>query len=255
MKIARLALLLAALLVWVALPADAVQVETWTGHYPLTAGGRISVENVQGSLWVEAWDQTEVQLTVIKTGLGPGARLGDVEIVVQPSPDWLQVNTRHGSSGDEDSAVRVDFRLRVPRQVQLEGLHTVNGDILVRNVEGSVEARTLNGHISQDGVSGSLRARTLNGNVSVALRALPDPSGALELESINGDVTLLLPPQADADLELSTVAGRIENQTPFAARVVAGDTAARAHLGRGGVAVRLRTIRGNIRVAERDDLL
>jgi hypothetical protein len=248
-------LLFAALMALLALPATASRVDSWTSHYPLAPGGRVSVENVQGSIMVEAWDRAQVQLTVIKKAPGLGAALDDVQIVVQPSPGWLRVQTLYAGGSDEEDPVTVDFRLRVPRQAQLEGLRTVNGNIVVRQVEGSVEARTLNGHIKETGVAGSLTARTLNGNISVSLRDLPEAPGSLQLESINGHVTLLLPPEADADLDLSTVAGRIENQAPFTARAVPGENSARARLGRGGVQVRLRTVRGNIRVAERDDLL
>jgi hypothetical protein len=215
-------LCLGALLALVALPATARQVETWTGHYPLAPSGQIAIKNVQGSILVEAWDRAQVQLTVIKTASGSGAALNDVEIAVRPAPNSLRVQTLYTGSATQTDAVEVDFRLRVPRQARLQGLHTVNGNIIVRNVEGPVEARTLNGHIKETGGAGSLAARTLNGNVIVALRSLPEAPGSLQLESINGNVTLLLPPEADADLELSTVAGRIENQTPFSARAVSG---------------------------------
>ena len=225
------------------------------GHYPLAPGGQVSIENVQGSILVEAWNRAQVQLTVTKTASGSGATLDDVQIAVQSSPNSLRVQTLYPAGANQTDAVEVDFRLRVPRQAQLQGLYTVNGNIVVRDVEGPVEARTLNGHIKETGVAGSLTARTLNGNVSVALRSLPEAPGSLQLESINGDVTLLLPPEADADLVLSTVAGRIESQGPFSARVVSGHNSARARLGHGGVHVRLRTIRGDIRVAERDALL
>lgn len=255
MKSTRSMLCLGCLLALVTLPATAGQVETWTGYYPLAPGGQIAIKNVQGSILVEAWDRDQVQLTVIKSASGSGAAFHDVEIAVQPSPNSLQVQTLYRGSATDTNAVEVDFRLRVPRQAQLQGLHTVNGDIIVRDVEGPVEARTLNGHIKQTGGAESLAARTLNGNVSVALRSLPEASGSLELESINGNVTLLLPPEADADLELSTVAGQIQSQTPFSAGAVSGQNSARARLGRGGVHIRLRTIRGDIRVAERDDLL
>jgi hypothetical protein len=236
------------------LPATATQTEQWTTDYPLPPGGRVSVANVQGSIWVEGWDRAEVELTVKKSAQGAGARLADVEIIVEPRADSLEVETYYG--GGTDEPVTVDYCLRVPRQVRLEGLRTVNGDITVRNVEGFVEAQTLNGNVKQTGVAGSIRAHTVNGSVHVALRALPEAAGGLQLETINGDLRLLLPAAADADLELSTVAGRIESDLLAPTRALAGDTSStRARLGRGGVNIRLRTIRGNIEVAENNDLL
>lgn len=249
--------LIAVTLLWAAVtawPAAASHADYWTGRYLLNAGGRISVDNVQGSILVEAWDRAEVELTIVKTATDAGrASLDNVDVSIEPQRDWLRIQTVYPGSPEE--AVVVDYRLRVPRQVHLEGLHTVNGDIVVRGIEGSLEARTLNGNIEECGSSGAVTARTLNGNVQVALRALPDDTAALTLESINGNVQLLLPADAGADLDMSTVAGRLESRLPFTARAVQGDNAARARLNRGGVSVRLRTIRGDIRVAEAEDTL
>jgi len=237
-----------------ALPATAKQTERWTTSYPLPAGSRLSVDNVQGSIWVEGWDRAEVELTVKKSAEGASARLSDVEIIVESQDDSLGVETRY--SGNSDEPVAVDYCLRVPRQVHLDGLRTVNGDITVRNVEGFIDAQTLNGNVKQTGVAGSVLAHTVNGSIDVALRALPEVPESVQLETINGDLRLLLPAAANAELELSTVAGRIVSNLPMPARVLAGDSSsARARLGRGGVNIRLRTIRGNIKVTESGDLL
>jgi len=254
MRIARVPWLgLIVTLALVALPAGATSIETWSANYPLEAGGVVSVANVQGSIAVEAWDRAEVELTVSKTTEGHRESLASVEIEVRSTPDRFQVQTVY--PGEMDEPVAVDYRLRVPRQVRLEELRTVNGNIVVRNVEGSVEARTLNGHIEQTGVAGNVSARSVNGSVSVALRSLPEPGGAVQLETINGDLQLLLPSSADVDLELSTVAGRIETTFLLEARYVLGDTSVRARLGRGSVAARMRTVRGNIFLGRYEDLL
>ncbi|MFQ5663116.1 MAG: DUF4097 domain-containing protein [Terriglobia bacterium] len=227
--------------------------EIWTMCYPLPAGGRVTVVNVQGSIRVEGWDRSEVELTVGKSVAGVDGRLAGVNIEVERGADWLRVRTLYPEESVEP--VRVDYYLRVPRQVRLEGLHTVNGDIRVRNLEGRVEARTLNGDIEQRGIAGSVVARTLNGSIRVALRALPEPDGELRLETVNGDLNLLLPAEPNAELEASTVAGRIYSDFFSVAGGPGGDTALRTQLGRGGLRVRLRTIRGNIRVAQTEDVL
>ncbi len=237
-----------------ALPATAKQTERWTNEYPLSAGGRLSVDNVQGSIWVEGWDRAEVELTVKKSAEGARARLSDAEVIVESQRDSLAVETRY--TGNSEEPVAVDYCLRVPRQVRLDGLRTVNGDITVRNVEGFIDAQTLNGNVKQTGVAGSVLAHTVNGSIDVVVRALPEAPGELQLETINGDLRLLLPAAANAELELSTVAGRIVSDLPAPARVLAGDTSsARARLGRGGVKIRLRTIRGNIEITESEDVL
>lgn len=233
--------------------ALAFEQQVLSAHYPLPAGGSISVENVEGAIRVEGWDRAEVEVTITKTALGSGSRADDVRIVVESAERAIAFVTLYPS--DSGEPVRVDYRLRVPRQVRLARLETLEGDIVVHDVEGGVNARSLNGNILQTAVAGRVAARTINGNIAVSLRALPDGRAPLSLEAVNGNLELLLPPEPNAELELNTVAGRIESNYPFTVSAVPGDSTRRARLGRGGVLIRLRTVRGNIRVGEREGLL
>jgi len=233
-----------------ALPAAAGPPQSWTARYPLPADGEVAVSNVQGSIEVEGWDRAEVEVTVVKTA-GEEGSPDDAVISVERNARALRLRTLYLQGAD--APVQVDYHLRVPRQARLAGLRTVNGDVVVRNVEGDLEAHTLNGDIVASGGAGSVVAQGVNGDVRVSLRALPPPDGRLQLETINGDVDLELPENAGADLELSTVAGRIEGLPYFPA--AATDGAVRARLGRGGLTVRLRTIRGDIRIAAPEQML
>lgn len=233
-------------------PAGGFQ-HVWVGRFALAPGGKVAVENVQGTLAVEGWDRAEVELTVTKTALAPTDRLNDVRVSVKSGEKSLTFRTVYPN--DLAEPIRVDYRLRVPRLVRLESLRTLVGDITVRDVEGIVDARSLHGNITQENVAGSVVAQALTGNVAVSLRALPGPSAPMLLDTVNGNVELLLPPRANADLELRTVSGRIEGNYIFEASAVPGDRTRRTRVGRGGVRMRLSTIRGNIRVAERDDVL
>ncbi len=239
--------------------ALAFEQQVLSAHYPFPAGGSVSVENIEGAIRVEGWDRAEVEVTVTKTALGSGSRADDVRIVVESAEQAIAFVTLYPT--DSREPVRVDYRLRVPRQVRLARLETIDGDIVVHDVEGAVKARSLNGNIQQTAVAGRMTARTINGNIAVSLRALPAPAGLpdrrapLSLEAVNGNLELLLPPEPNAELELNTVAGRIESNHPLTVSAVPGDSTRRARLGRGGVLIRLRTVRGNIRVREREGLL
>ncbi len=241
-----------ALVLAAGLPASALERRVWRARYALPPAGRVAVENVQGDIRVEAWDHPEVEVTVMKTALGPESRLDDVRIAFEFGDQALTIHTVY--AGESGEPVRVDYRLRVPRQVRLEGLRTVEGNIIVQNTEGPVDARTLYGNIVQADVAGRVVAHAINGNIAVSLRASPDAAAPSALDTVNGNLDLVLPPRADADLELSTVAGRIEGSYVFVASNVPGDSTRRARLGRGGPLVRLRTVRGNIRVAKRQIL-
>ena len=213
----------------------------------------VIIENIQGDIIVEGWDRAEVQVAVIKKAGGPDANPDDVHIAVESRDQRLVLHTVY--AGQATEPVRVDYRLRVPRQVRLKRLRTVDGSIKVQQIEGSVDARTLNGDIEQSNVSGSVVARALNGSIAVSLRALPDPPGLISLDTVNGYLLLDQPSGANADLQLSTVAGRVDSSYTLTVSDVPGDTTWRARLGRGGTVVHLRTIRGDIRVTENEELL
>ena len=235
-------------------PVAGQQLErAWYGLYPLPAGGNVSVENVQGEISVEGWDRAEVEITAAKIGSGPDDHLEDVRVVTELGIESLSFRTVYPSHMDKP--VRVDYRLRVPRQVHLASLRTLEGNIAVHSVEGSVEARTLSGNIVEMGMTGRVTARTVTGSILVSLKALPAGTRPLLMDTVNGNINLLLPPRPNADLELSTLDGSIQGNYAFQASSVPGDTTRRTRLGLGGVTVSLRTVRGTIRVAERDDLL
>jgi len=225
----------------------------WYGRYPFPVGGSIAVENVQGEISVVGWDRAEVEITAAKIGTGQDDHLDDVRVVTEVGFQTLMFRTVYPAHMEKP--VRVNYRLRVPRQIRLASLRTLEGNIAVHNVEGSVDARTLSGNIEQMGITGRVTARTITGSILVSLRALPAGTAPLLLDTVNGNVDLLLPPRPNADLELSTVAGAIQGNYAFQVSSTPGDSTRRTRLGLGGVTISLRTVRGSIRVAERDDLL
>ena len=89
----------------------------WYGRYPLPAGGSVAVENVQGEISVEGWDRAEVEITAAKIGTGQGDHLDDVRVVTELGIQSLTFRTVYPPHLDKP--VRVNYRLRVPRQVQL----------------------------------------------------------------------------------------------------------------------------------------
>ena len=202
---------------------------------------------------MEGWDRAEVEITAAKISSGRGDHLDDVRVLTELGPGSLKFRTVYPAHPDEP--VRVNYRLHVPRQVRLPSLRTLEGNITVRHVEGSVDARTLSGDIVQTDVTGRVVARALTGSILVSLRALPSGTAPLLLDTVNGNIVLLLPPRSNADLELSTVAGTIEGNYAFQISSVPGDSIRRTRVGLGGVTISLRTVRGSIHVAERDDAL
>ena len=223
----------------------------WEKSFEIPPGGHITVVNVMGSILVEGWDRSEVEATVAMRSEGATDQLDDVQVAVEARHDGVSFHTLYPSG--LDTPVRVDYRLRVPRQARLDDVSTLQGDIVIHDVDGAIEAHNLHGDIEGINVRGSVVARALTGNILISLRSLPDRSQPFTLATINGNVDLLMPAQANANLELSTVAGNITGDYPFQVSSTPGDSTRRAQVGAGGVTVELRTVRGNIRVGQRDE--
>lgn len=235
--------------VWVR-PASGAE-RVWEERLELPPGGHVSVVNVQGSVLVEGWDRAEVEATVAMRSKVPTDQLDDVQIAVETRREGVAFHTLYPSG--LDTPIRVDYRLRVPRQIRLDEISTLEGEIVVRDVDGTIEAHNLHGDIEGINVSGSVVAHALAGNILFSLRAMPDRRLPFTLVTLNGNVDLLMPAQANANLELSTVAGNIVGDYAFQVSSTPGDSTRHTQVGAGGVRMELRTVRGNIHVGQRDD--
>ncbi len=222
----------------------------WEKSFELAPGSHVSVVNVHGSVMVEGWDRSEVEATVAMRSRTPTDQLNEVHVAVETREGGVSFHTLYPKG--LDTPIRVDYKLRVPRQVHLDELSTLQGNIVVRDVDGSVEAHNLHGDIEGFNISGSVVAHALTGNIMLSMRTLPDIHLPLQLGTINGNVDLTMPSEANADLELSTVAGNITGGYPFQASETPGDSTRHAKVGAGGVHIELRTVRGNIHVGQRE---
>ncbi len=103
-------------------------------------------------------------------------------------------------------ANKVSIVARIPRRANLE-LSTVNdGEILVSNIQGSLELDNINGPITANNISGSVIAETVNDSIDVSFLSI-DGSNAMALISLNGDIVLGLPGTAGAQLHIDTAEG------------------------------------------------
>jgi DUF4097 and DUF4098 domain-containing protein YvlB len=215
--------------------------------YALGAGGAFSLTNVNGSVWIEAWDRPRVHVRAVKSARGNPQELARAQIEVSATPAAVAVETRYPK--DEGVEVTVDYRIRVPRSAQLTLVQTVNGNLLVRGVEGPADVRTVNGDVFLSDAHGRIAARTTNGTVQMELHSLR-LAGPVDLSAMNGLVVVAVPDDFNATLEISSVNGDFQSALPVQ---VQGSMAARefrATLGRGGHPLRIRTVNGSIRVLE-----
>jgi hypothetical protein len=148
-------------------------------------------------------------------------------------------------NGRRGGNVTVDYVVAVPAGVRIDA-STVNGRVTIADATSEVIARSVNGPVTIGGVGGPVNARSVNGRVNARFDQLA--SGAsIELKTVNGSVTALLPPSVDADVALETTNGRVTSDFPLAVRE-GGRRVLRGTLGAGGRRVALESVNGSVKL-------
>ena len=116
---------------------------------------------------------------------------------------------RRLSARCDDCRINARFNVTIPPGVTA-ALETVNGDVTVKDLDGDLDLETVNGKVEARGVRRSLEAHAVNGNLVAEAVAAP-PGSSIELQTVNGAVTLTLPKDARFDLSASTMHGSISS--------------------------------------------
>jgi DUF4097 and DUF4098 domain-containing protein YvlB len=131
---------------------------------------------------------------------------------------------------------------------------TSGGDVRIERTGGSADVRTGGGDIELRGVAGSVRAETGGGDVRVVLLSR-DPRGTVSIRNGGGDVTLTVPSdlRADVDLDVTDCGDAAEACIRSEFREVSvlrkSDSAhASGGINGGGSRVSIRTSSGTIRL-------
>jgi len=183
----RAALVLAAVL---AGPAWAFAQTPVDKSRPAAADGKVTIENMSGSVKVTGWDRAEVQ---VKGTVGSG---GELSFDGSEKQTTIEVEAEHGNP----MGIKSDLEVFVPAgsSVSIEGF---SATISVSGVTGSVSAETVNGSITHAGAARAVELQSVNGAIDVT-----KASGRVQAEAVNGTVTIR---DASGELEASTVNGKL----------------------------------------------
>lgn len=234
------------LMVLLPVPSLAQQQQEFTQTLPLEPNGALELRNVNGSVRIEAWDREAVLIHATKIARSEFGALEQVQILAETQPGRVRVSARYPENESND--VQVDFHIRVPTRIRLDRVETINGDITVRGVEGEGELRTVNGNVTLLAATGRFDARSTNGNLYLEFHQLAR-EGAMTAETVNGTLTVVLPPHAGLELLVSSRNGGFISELPVLRRASSDAGEFHGVIGTPGPKVRLRTVNGGIRVA------
>lgn len=186
--------------------------EKFDKTYPLSSGGTVSLQNVNGNLKVMTWNRNEVRVRAVKHA-DDEESLVRLRIEVETASNSISIRTKYPDNrdGDRGRGESVDYELTVPKDADLDNVGLVNGNVDISELSGDLSVSTVNGAIRVSGVSGSCDLATVNGKVDVSVAALQHDSN-VRLKSVNGALTIRLPARSDADVKASTTMGRITDE-------------------------------------------
>jgi DUF4097 and DUF4098 domain-containing protein YvlB len=208
--------------------------DDWSKTYDLTGKPELRVEARDANVHIEAWDQNKIEARVTTRGWHIGS--GGLEIVEHQQGNAIEIELRqphraHFSIGID--ARRTDLEIRMPRSAKVN-VHSGDGAVSAKGLEGELEFTSGDGRLDLEDIDGSLRAHTSDGSVRVSGRfdilELRTSDGRVEVEarpgsqlreawdvrSSDGSVTLRIPGDLAADVELHTSDGSITTNIPIA---------------------------------------
>ncbi|MCS7026383.1 MAG: DUF4097 family beta strand repeat-containing protein [Bryobacteraceae bacterium] len=214
--------------------------------HPLKFGGRLEIENFNGSVEIQGWDQESVEISATKYAESRDV-LGQIRIEVSPTPDSLRIRSvkpfEAGSHGGVSYVIRAPRRIALDRIIssngavrleQLDGggrIKTSNGAVRVSRLTGEIDistsnaaveiddcsagavVRTSNGQIRAKALRGFFEARTSNGSIDAHLLTA-NTQRPLRLESTNGNIRLQIDSFSPTDIFASTTNAAIELKLP-----------------------------------------
>ena len=178
----------AALLLAIGTAGAGEYAEIFDHSYAMASDGSVGLENINGDVTIEVWDQNEVRVYALKSASSP-ERLAALLIEVDATADRVFVdthypNSRELSSEDRHGHSEDEYTLTVPRSALLDGIELVNGDLMVDGVEGGIGAQTVNGNVVVRGGDGEMEIETVNGRIEVVLNGSAD----ISVETVNGSI-------------------------------------------------------------------
>ncbi|HET7433360.1 MAG TPA: DUF4097 family beta strand repeat-containing protein [Thermoanaerobaculia bacterium] len=203
------------------LAKNVVKTEKFVRSLTLAPGGSFVIENAIGDIEIIGVDGSGVEASIVKTITGldeAAATEGQERVHVQAGGDervrvlrTLIPATAHPRWGHN-----VSFQLRIPRTVHVRVGSELSNRIRVSNISGNVLVKNFNGLITLDAVTGATRVESVNGSI---VFDSPQPVANVELSTVNGDVQVVVAPNANFRWVGETLKGDLRTTLPVRGRI------------------------------------
>ena len=234
------------LLMLLAVSAHAQLSQEFHRTVSLPPNGRVSLDNVNGSVEITGWDRHEVQIDAVKKARDQ-QRLDETRIEVETSGDAVSIRTQYPQNHTNNNPASVHYTLHVPQSARLDHISLVNGSLTIQQVVGEVNASLVNGKAHIGTLVGGANISTVNGGIEANYASLNNVR-EIKFKSVNGSVELGLPESPNADVKASTVNGGIKCDFPLTVQGGFVGHNLSGTLGSGGTHIELSNVNGSIHI-------
>ena len=192
--------------------------------------GQLSVDGITGKVDLNSSDGT---VTASHLSGTVGARVSDGKIAISHCSGDLNFSVSDGKLDVDDCSGRLK-------------LHSADGPVRLTGFQGDVQASMGDGSFYLDGVVHGMDVRVVDGNSEIRLAAGSTMQQDWSLRASDGSITLTLPKDFSANLDLATSDGHIRTEAPV---VISGSVSANHISGKmneGGHTLNIHTSDGNI---------
>lgn len=239
--------------------------DEWSKTFSITGKPDLRVDTSDANIHVYTWDQKAIDAKVTTERYKIGA--GGIQVEDHQNGDSVEIDVRfpHPYFVFNYGQRRVDIEIHMPREGRVN-LHTGDGKIDLSSFKGEMELQSGDGSQEIDGVDGWLHAttgdghirangrfdeldlKTGDGRVEVRAAAGSTVGTSWSLEAGDGSVTLEVPENLAADVDLHTGDGHIDLEMPVTTEGKIRENEIHGKLNGGGNLLRIHTGDGSIRL-------
>ncbi len=197
--------------------------------------------NIEGDVEVEAYDGKTIEIVVekrirAKRDADIAEGMEDVQVDFAQGEGFVRarLSTPQNTFREKDDSLacgwnwnrrsdrvyyryRLDFKVKVPRNISVKISTVNNSDLFINGVKGQIYANNVNGDVELTDIANDTKAHTVNGRIKVTYSSMPKEFA--DFETINGDIEVYTANQGAGIYSFDTRYGEVYSDLDFSKKL------------------------------------
>lgn len=237
--------------------------ETVTHSISATGKTKLKLENIVGSITISrSNDSNSITLKAHKEIKVKKKYLDtpfdEIDIKMDTVSGIVSITTEINKQGDDnifnlniDRDQRVDYEIQIPVSMNLD-IENVSGNIVTNNLSNDMKIDLINGDADLENYTGRLECDITNGDFTGHI----DSTRGIEINTINGNVSLFLNNYMSVNVRAETVNGKISDEELQFKNTIKEKGLFKGTLGNGdsNTDIKIETVNGRIKLYGRNEI-